>query len=131
LLGAAIGSLTCGSLVKFGKKNCIHGANLLLTIGCALTLIKVIEVVAVGRFLFGLAAGSFTVFVPSFINELTPTELKGPFGASMQILITLGILIANLLGIPLPDTKRPYEPGFVGDDYWRLLFALPIVLAVI
>jgi len=49
----------------------------------------------------------------------------------MQILVTLGILIANILGIPLPDTKRPYEPGFVGDDYWRLLFALPIVLAVI
>lgn len=46
--------------------------------------------------------------------------------------MTLGILIANLLGIPLPDSANPYSPGsFVDDEYWRILFALPIVLAVI
>lgn len=144
-LGFAVGCLTTGPLVVIGKKNCIHLANLVLIIGCSLTLVQVKEVVAVGRFLFGLAGGSFTVFVPSFINELTPNELKGPFGSATQILITLGILIANLLGIPMPECYKGeavgdgdckegfnlYKPGFIGDDYWRLLFALPIALAVI
>ncbi len=130
-IGAAIGSLTTGPLTRFGKKNCIHGANVLVVIGCTLTLIKVKEVVLAGRFIFGLAAGSFTVFVPSFINELTPTELKGPFGSATQLLITFGILVANLLGIPFPDAQHHYEPGFVGDQYWRMLFAVPIAFAVV
>lgn len=81
-LGAAIGSLASGPFTKYGKKTCIHAANILLILGCSLTLIKVKIVVAIGRFIFGLAAGGFSVFVPSFINELTPTELKGPFGSS-------------------------------------------------
>lgn len=118
--------------MKYGKKTCIHAANIILIVGCSLTLVHVKEVVAAGRFLFGLAAGCFSVFVPSFINELTPTELKGPFGSATQILITLGILISNLLGLPLPDlVDNPYKPGFIGDQYWRVLFALPIGFAVL
>jgi MFS family permease len=138
-LGAAIGSLTSGPFMRFGKKNCIHVTNLIIIIGCSLTLIKIKEVVAAGRFLFGLAAGAFSVFVPSFINEITPTELKGPFGSSTQLLITFGILIANLLGIPFPDCldvdctadSNPYKPGFIDDQFWRVLFAIPVGIAVI
>lgn len=63
-------------------------------------------------------------------------------------MITLGILISNLLGIPLPDCnpnlKTPeemkiceksthiYEKGsFISDDYWRVLFAFPIGTALL
>ena len=81
-LGAFCGAISAGPFVKFGKKKCIHITNVLLTIGCILCLVKNIYVVTVGRFLFGLSAGAFSVFVPSYINELTPTELKGPFGSS-------------------------------------------------
>ena len=76
-VGLAVGSLFSGPFARFGKKNCILICNVILIIGCSLTLVKVKEVVAVGRFLFGLSSGAFSVFVPSFINELTPTELKG------------------------------------------------------
>jgi MFS family permease len=82
ILGAAIGSLTAGPFVKYGKKNCIHIANLIVIIGAALTLVQKKEILVVGRFLYGLAAGSFTVFVPSYISEITPTELRGPFGSA-------------------------------------------------
>jgi hypothetical protein len=44
-------------------------------------MIDDIMVIAFGRFLFGMAAGAFTVFVPKFINEISPKEFKGPFGA--------------------------------------------------
>lgn len=143
-LGAAIGSLTSGPFTRFGKKTCIHFANILVIIGCSLTLVKILEVVAVGRFILGLAVGTFSVFVPGFINELSPTELKGQLGSSTQILITLGILISNALGVPLPDCvinlekqelcikKNPYVAGsFIMDDYWRIVFGMPIVFAVI
>jgi MFS transporter, SP family, galactose:H+ symporter len=95
-------------------------------------LVKNIYVVTVGRFLFGLSAGAFSVFVPSYINEVTPTELKGPFGSATQLLITLGIFISNILGIPLPTTDEEFkDDNFVNRNYWRLLFALPIAFAAI
>jgi MFS family permease len=81
-IGMAIGALSSGPLTRFGKKNCIHMTNGLVILACGIQLIKVYGVVLAGRFLFGLAGGAFSVFVPSFINEVTPTELKGPFGSA-------------------------------------------------
>jgi len=69
--------------------------------------------------------------VPSFINEITPTELKGPYGAITQLLITFGIFIANVLGTPLPDSKTPIDKSFIQTEYWRVLFGLPIVFCII
>jgi len=97
-----------------------------------LCLFQNIYVVTVGRFIFGLSAGAFSVFVPSYINEVTPTELKGPFGSATQLFITLGIFISNILGIPLPLTPDEFsDDNFVTRSYWRLLFALPIAFAAI
>ena len=67
--------------------------------------------------------------------------MKGPLGAVTQILITVGIMISFFLGIPVPAfVKVPYEddtvlipesgPCFEADNYWRLLFALPIAFSL-
>lgn len=76
--GSAVGSLFAGTPADmFGKKNCIHGTNFLLIAGVGMTMVKNEYWILGGRFLFGLSAGAFSVFVPSFINELAPNELKG------------------------------------------------------
>jgi MFS family permease len=130
-IGMAIGALGSGPLTRFGKKNCIHMTNVLVIIACGLQQIQVYGAVLAGRFLFGLCGGGFSVFVPSFINEVTPIELKGPFGSSTQIFITLGIMISNLLGIPLPVLKYASEDTFIDQQYWRMLFGLPIAFSLI
>ena len=58
----------------------MFAANALVISGCGISLINNIWVILVGRFIWGLGAGSFTVFVPKFINETAPTEKKGTFG---------------------------------------------------
>jgi MFS family permease len=105
LVGMGIGALFSGPFMKFGKKNCILFANIFVIIGCSLCLIKRFEVVLAGRFLFGVAGGAFSVFVPSFINEVAPVELKGPIGSLTQILLNSGVMISNLLGIPFPSCE--------------------------
>lgn len=137
-VGMAIGALFSAPFTKFGKKNCIHFTNILVLIACGLCLVKKLGVVLAGRFLYGVAGGAFSVFVPSFINEVTPVELKGPFGSSTQILITLGIMIANLLGIPFPSCENdeckninPDDQSFIQTGYWRVLFAIPMGLSVV
>lgn len=79
-MGSAIGAIGIGSFTKFGKKNCIFYCNFMVFLGAGLTLIENIPAIIIGRFIFGLASGTFSVLVPGFINELCPTELKGPVG---------------------------------------------------
>ena len=56
----------------------------------------------IGRFLWGMAAGVYTVLVPKFINETVPSNLKGPFGAMSQFMVTFGIVVPALLALNLP-----------------------------
>jgi hypothetical protein len=35
------------------------------------------------------------------------------------------------LGIPLPSSFEDVKPGFLDEQYWRLLFAIPIVFAFV
>ena len=138
-VGAAIGCLFCGPVSqRLGKKLSIHLANVFLIIGCLLPVTYADRyLMLVGRFIFGLSAGAFSVFVPSFINEITPVELKGPCGTATQILINLGILLADLMGLPLPEIingKSTYDPAddsFVMQQYWRVIVSLPIPLAIL
>ncbi|TNV79404.1 hypothetical protein FGO68_gene14650 [Halteria grandinella] len=130
-LGSAVGSLFAGAPADmYGKKSCIHATNVLLVIGCSLTLVQNEYWILGGRFLFGLCAGAFSVFVPSFINELAPNELKGSLGSLTQILITLGIFIANAFGLPLPEVAQGLPPTFINDQYWRVVFGMPIAFAL-
>lgn len=132
-VGMAVGALGAGPFTKYGKKTCIHVNNIIVVLGCTLCLFKNIGVVLTGRFFYGVSGGAFSVFVPSFINEITPVELKGQFGSSTQILITVGIMISNLLGIPLPAGNELYTApeGFIRDQYWRVLFAIPILFSIV
>jgi MFS family permease len=94
-IGGTIGSITAGAFTKYGKKNCIHMTNLITVIGCILIIssgpyglrkdypidgTKYLPMLYIGRFIYGVGAGCFTVFVNSFISEVSPNELKGPMG---------------------------------------------------
>jgi MFS family permease len=57
------------------------------------------------RFVWGLGAGSFTVFVPKFITETSPTEMSGFLGGSSQAACTLGILVPSLLALAMPTSN--------------------------
>jgi MFS family permease len=67
--------------MKFGKRKMFLVMNLFVVLGSALSLIDNMTVICVGKFLYGIAAGGMTVYSPNYINEIAPTELKGPLGA--------------------------------------------------
>lgn len=46
----------------------IQSTNVLVILSVFVCMVDEIKVIAFGRFLFGMAAGAFTVFVPKFIN---------------------------------------------------------------
>lgn len=81
----------------------ILATNLFVLVSTGLCMIDVSWVILIGRFLFGMASGAFTVFVPKFTAEISPQEYRGPFGAVNQFMCTFGIFTVSALGLPLPD----------------------------
>lgn len=79
-IGAAIGAISSGTLAKYGKWKCIVLNNIVVCVGAGITLIPNEYVMTVGRFIYGISNGAFSVFVPLYINETAPIELKGPLG---------------------------------------------------
>ena len=104
--GAAIGAFGSGYFSKYGKKRVIIAANLFVVVGLSITMIEDTIVIIIGRFIYGISAGIFSVYVPGFINEICPNELKGPIGALTNGLICIGCLIASLLGLAVPDITK-------------------------
>lgn len=111
----------------------------------------------IGRFVYGVGAGCFTVFVNSFISEVSPNELKGPMGIAFQFFTCFGILISNLMGMPLiqpmktvdgkivdrrclyaelqfETLEEEWEKGtntFMRFEYWRVVFGVPIAFSLL
>ena len=110
--GAAVGALFSGNIAFMGRWNCIMIANLILCIGVCLTLIDEFGVFCTGRFIYGVAVGTFSVFCPKFIAETAPIEVKGPAGALTQVCITFGILIAFSVGLGIGDVDEDEQDSF-------------------
>ena len=79
-----------------------------------------LPVMSIGRFLSGLGSGASLVVGPIYISEIAPHSSKGLFGASTQIMINLGILIASILGYFLSY-----------GSMWRVILAVAGGVAVL
>jgi MFS family permease len=67
--------------MKYGKWNMIVATNLFILVGIAVSMVDNNIVIILGRFIFGMAAGAFSVFCPKFTSEIAPAEYRGPLGA--------------------------------------------------
>lgn len=58
------------------------------------------EMLIIGRFLVGLYSGLSTGFVPIYVEEISPTCLRGALGTLHQLGVVIGILIAQVRSVP-------------------------------
>jgi len=106
-------------------------ANGVLILGATLTLVDEFAVLCIGRFIYGLSVGGFSVFCPKYIAETAPIEIKGPAGALTQVCITLGILIAFSVGLGIGDVDNDDIDSFEIQYYWYIIFAIPVGIALL
>lgn len=133
-VGAAIAAFTAGMFVHFGKKRMVILTNFLIMISAGLCLIGNPYVTLVGRFFWGMSAGSMTCYCPRLIAEISPVEMRGPMGVFGQLSMTFGILCAALVMLAQPnsdDFTPENRNSFIIAQYFRVLFGIPIVVALI
>lgn len=71
-----------------------------------------------GRIFVGIGAGGACGVVPTFITEIAPSELRGTLGTVHQLLITIGIFLAQALSTA--------DFGLLGDnDRWQYCLLVP------
>mmetsp|Transcript_15470 Transcript_15470/g.27130 ORF Transcript_15470/g.27130 Transcript_15470/m.27130 type:complete len:487 (+) Transcript_15470:39-1499(+) len=99
-IGALIGALCGGPLSdRIGRKGailCQAPIYALTWFGTA--IFSSFVPLTLVRFILGLGIGLCTSTVPTYINEVAPTELRGAFGAAFQMAVVFGIMLTYLLG---------------------------------
>ncbi|XP_055966959.1 solute carrier family 2, facilitated glucose transporter member 5-like [Sorex fumeus] len=126
-LGGLLGSFLVGpSVNRFGRKGTLL-LNNVFSIGPAFCmglsrLARSYEMIIVGRIFVGICAGISSNVVPMYLGELAPRNLRGALGVMPQLFITIGILIAQILGITF----------ILGNDQgWTTLLGLTAIPAAV
>lgn len=105
VLGAALGSITGGSIIKYGRRRVLLIANI---IGIASNLVMLYfnwYVLLAGRVAFGFATGIAGCCINKFIQETVPQHLYESLGVSFLFAQCCGNIVAFSLGELLPDDK--------------------------
>lgn len=68
-----------------------------------LTMFLNLWTIVIGRFLFGICCGVFSVAGPKMLDETVPVHLHSVFGTATNSFLAGGIMIALILGVLLPD----------------------------
>ncbi|KAI6218330.1 Solute carrier family 2, facilitated glucose transporter member 1 [Aphelenchoides fujianensis] len=122
-VGGMIGGLLSGWFAdRLGRKGSLLINNLFAFIAAALmSLAKYVGVyylVTAGRLVIGFSCGLSSGLVPMYLTEIAPTNLRGSLGSVHQLLVTIAILVAQILGLP----------DLLGNEQrWPLIFAFTVV----
>ena len=106
-LGGFIGALAAGPITgKQGRVKTMLYTAVAATVGPVFeALAPNIGTITVGRFIAGLGAGGAMVVVPIYVSDIAPPGRKGFFGSFTQVMVNMGILIAQVLGYFLSRGK--------------------------
>ena len=78
-----------------------------------------VEVLVVARIVIGVAIGLASAAAPVYISEVAPPESRGRLVSFFQLAVTIGILVAYLVGL-----------AFDGIEGWRWMLGLGCVPAL-
>lgn len=98
-LGAAFGAIISGHLSdKAGRKRLIIALSMIFfigTLGCALA--PNVTSIILFRILVGLGVGGASVVVPTYLSEISTTELRGQMVTQNELMIVGGQLLAFVI----------------------------------
>ncbi|KAG6477631.1 sugar transport protein MST3-like [Zingiber officinale] len=124
-LAALVASFFASLVTRaFGRKWSMLGGGVTFLFGAALNgAAQNVAMLIFGRILLGIGVGFANQSVPVYLSEMAPARLRGMLNIGFQLMITIGILAANLIN---------YGTAKIKDGWgWRVSLALAAVPAAI
>jgi len=133
ILGAAIGALSCSKLLTIGKLRLIYYLNLTLCIAVSMTLVgRSVWLMCLGRLIWGISFGAFSVVCAKYVNEICPTELYGSFGAICSLMVSIGACLPNTMCLAYPVSfDNVDKTDFYVQMYWRYIWGTPLIFSAL
>ncbi|MDF3307200.1 sugar porter family MFS transporter [Rhodococcus sp. T2V] len=126
VLGAAVGGLFGGRLAdRYGRKHNIQLLSVIFivgTIGCVLA--PDWHVLAVFRFILGLAVGGASATVPVYLAEMAPSERRGSIVTRNEIMIVSGQFAAFVINAVIYSVWGEHEA------VWRYMLIVAVLPAI-
>ncbi|XP_047051318.1 sugar transport protein MST6-like [Lolium rigidum] len=124
-LAALVASLVAASVTRVaGRKWSMFVGGVTFLAGCALSgAAQNVAMLILGRVLLGVGVGFANQSVPVYLSEMAPARMRGMLNNGFQLMITLGILAANLINYGTDKIS--------GGWGWRVSLALAAVPAAI
>ncbi|XP_075303848.1 solute carrier family 2, facilitated glucose transporter member 1 [Odontesthes bonariensis] len=124
--GALLGSLGVKFLAdSYGRRNSILIVNCLSVAGaCIMSVSKAsesFEVLILGRLVFGLFCGLVMSLNPLYIQEVSPTSLRGAFATLNQVSFASGTLVGMVAGL---------ETVLGTEHHWAIMLSLSLIPAL-
>lgn len=95
------------------RRNSILIVNCVSVVGACLMsaskAIKSFEILILGRLLFGLFCGLVMSLNPLYIQEVSPTNLRGAFATLNQVSFALGILVGMVRASVSNESVAPHR----------------------
>ncbi len=120
-IGAVAGAAVAGPAAdRYGRRLMILIAALIFIVGAlGSAFAPDTEVLVAVRVVIGLAIGLASAAAPVYISEVAPPESRGRLVTFFQLAVTVGILVAYLVGFALHS-----------GGHWRLMLGLGCVPAL-
>ncbi|XP_043693488.1 sugar transport protein MST7-like isoform X1 [Telopea speciosissima] len=98
-LAALVASFFASTVTrKFGRRRSMGTGGFIFFLGAVINAAAVnVEMLIVGRILLGFGVGFANQSVPLYLSEMAPYKYRGAINTGFQLMITFGILFANLI----------------------------------
>ena len=120
-VGAILGAAFAGQAAdRYGRRLVIIAAAIVFIIGAIGSAASPeTATLCLSRVLLGVAVGLASANAPVYISEVAPPELRGRLVSCFQLAVTVGILVAYLVGL-----------AFSPNEEWRWMLGLGAVPAL-
>ncbi|EPU0989856.1 sugar porter family MFS transporter [Cronobacter turicensis] len=122
MFGAALGALCSGPMSSSlgRRRSLLLGATLFVvgSLGCAAA--GNMQMLAIARFILGLAVGVASFTAPLYLSEIAPERIRGSMISLYQLMITIGILAAFIT-----------DTALSGGGHWRWMLGIITFPAVV